>query len=89
MKTFEEIVELLEEVGIPSYKTNSDIYYSYNKGPIIVSLGESKILISKGDNSFYVVCFNNKNEPEKTKRIRDNKIDSFILNSIIQGKFKE
>jgi hypothetical protein len=57
MKTFKELVELLEEVGIPSDKIDDGVYYSYNKGPIIVSLGESKIMISKGDSNNFVVCF--------------------------------
>lgn len=88
MKTFKELVELLEEVGISSDKIDDGVYYSYNKGPIIVSLGESKIMISKGDSNNFVVCFHNKNEFMETQRIEENKIESFILTSIIQGKFK-
>lgn len=87
MKTFKELVELLEEVGISSDKIDG-VYYSYNKGPVIVSLGESKIMISKGDSNNFVVCFYNKNKFMETQRIEENKIESFILTSIIQGKFK-
>ncbi len=90
MKTFKELVELLEEVGIPSNnKIDDRVFYSYNNSPIIVSLNESKIMISKGDSNNFVVCFYNKNEFMETQRIEENKIESFILTSIVQGKFKE